>query len=1044
MQHSRRSWIIADDLNPKRHGTPRARRGSKANRESRRVSRRFGRIGGLLLCLVAATTAAITAGAPAGHAIQAPEAGAPPECVGYFGNSVALPYRFAETGDDGEGLGGVGAAGRLCYRRANPTWGTAVNESPQHLAVGGTVSLSVARYNYSRVSGPTPNVFYGWAPDLPAVANPQGAAWTFYDNFDFANEPIMRNLEGEITASVYGYQQMFQIAPSFDMSGCRKPNNSNTDTARLVTSCNVKLLKGPYYKTGTTGSIPWSIFMGWGPFSQVLNQEPQLTNCNGTCGPRISRFDRMAEAAVLIQPSPYARMVWTARPDDPLTFDFDGSGSLYNGTIDEYEWFFEADDGSWSRGQTGAIVTQDFPEVGSYPVRLRIRADGQIDELTGTVNIGYNAGGLSVVVDSPINSLRVDPTGTDALQQATVQITVSNSSNQPSQNVVLSPDLFSTPGRPTSLGYAGAAPNPSFFSLGTIAAESSVIRTITVKGLVEGQGRVTAEVSGGAKGYKNFTVESGCRSESVAGANCKTIPPVDYLTPFAGGGDGRPKFSFSRAPDAKTTRQGPNGVQAFNGTGWTNLPNPTPTAELAIAPQTWTGASAVGADRSPIVDPATYNGNPANSPMFRVGDTVVINPGGSNQEIRTVTAFGSLIYNQPLSNAHANGEMVSLLPATNAMPPDARPAYGPITPLSPTNVRVSWTDNAANESGYLVYRVVGSTQTLVPGCSTTTPNLTQCIDSGVSPGMLYQYYVYAWNTVGTSFPGTYLLVRPPVTGLAGPTVRYAVATGASTARVAWDDNSSTETGFKVYRYTPTGYILEATTGPNVTSATFTNPALNTATPQIFVVSAFGVGTEIYGDTYIFTLGYVTPTGNTVYADVTPNTPTSVTINWSTTATGDETGYQVYRVVGSTQTLVAGCPITDDRLRTCTDTGLTPGTFYQYHVFKWGPSGVTYPGTGLIARTAKPLAAPTLIAATGATASSIRLQWLDNATDETGYQVLEYVLGAYSLVATLAPNTTTATVSGLTPNTTHIYLLVAIRSTDTAYSASPIWAATPSS
>lgn len=48
--------------------------------------------------------------------------------------------------------------------------------------------------------------------------------------------------------------------------------------------------------------------------------------------------------------------------------------------------------------------------------------------------------------------------------------------------------------------------------------------------------------------------------------------------------------------------------------------------------------------------------------FFRPGDRVVINPGGTNQEIRVVQALGSLILTEPLEFDHDEGEMVAMLP----------------------------------------------------------------------------------------------------------------------------------------------------------------------------------------------------------------------------------------------------------------------------------------------------------------------------------------------------------------------------------------------
>ncbi len=53
---------------------------------------------------------------------------------------------------------------------------------------------------------------------------------------------------------------------------------------------------------------------------------------------------------------------------------------------------------------------------------------------------------------------------------------------------------------------------------------------------------------------------------------------------------------------------------------------------------------------------------------FEPGQTVVINPGGDNEERRTVQALGSIIVTEPLQYAHAAGEIIAVSPGSDAQP----------------------------------------------------------------------------------------------------------------------------------------------------------------------------------------------------------------------------------------------------------------------------------------------------------------------------------------------------------------------------------------
>jgi hypothetical protein len=54
---------------------------------------------------------------------------------------------------------------------------------------------------------------------------------------------------------------------------------------------------------------------------------------------------------------------------------------------------------------------------------------------------------------------------------------------------------------------------------------------------------------------------------------------------------------------------------------------------------------------------------------FAPGDVVVVDPGGPNQEIRTVVALGSLVLDRPLDHEHLPGELVSVLTPAPACDP---------------------------------------------------------------------------------------------------------------------------------------------------------------------------------------------------------------------------------------------------------------------------------------------------------------------------------------------------------------------------------------
>ncbi len=259
-------------------------------------------------------------------------------------------------------------------------------------------------------------------------------------------------------------------------------------------------------------------------------------------------------------------------------------------------------------------------------------------------------------------------------------------------------------------------------------------------------------------------------------------------------------------------------------------------------------------------------------------------------------------------------------PAPTPVPPDTPPFFR-ADQVTSTSVTLGLAGGSEYALGYLVYRVLGGVSTLLPGCS----DVQVCRDSGLSPDTHYDYYYYAWNNAGARQPAR-LSIQTLSLAPTSPIATAAVAAGPNSVLVDWLDRSSNESGFKIYRYLSTGtYVLEATTGPNATSATITNASLNTSSPAIFVVTSFNASGETNDQGYVYTAARGTPitTGPTAPSPLpTRVTGTSATINWTDNAT-NENGYLVYRVQGTQQTLVTSCPYATSNIASCTDTGLAP-------------------------------------------------------------------------------------------------------------------------
>jgi predicted phage tail protein len=162
--------------------------------------------------------------------------------------------------------------------------------------------------------------------------------------------------------------------------------------------------------------------------------------------------------------------------------------------------------------------------------------------------------------------------------------------------------------------------------------------------------------------------------------------------------------------------------------------------------------------------------------------------------------------------------------------------------------------------------------------------------------------------------------------------------------------------------------------------------------------------------------------------VTSTTTTTVGLAWTDTS-DNEDGFTLQRCEGggcTTFTTIATVPA---GTTTYGDTQLAPGTSYSYRVraFNTGGSSAWSETTG---RTddpppppPTPPVAPTGLAVTSTTTTSVGLAWTDNSGDEDGFTLQRCTGGGcttYSTIANLLPGTTTYDDSGLTADTSYSY------------------------
>ncbi|WP_456843991.1 glycoside hydrolase family 9 protein [Cellulomonas sp. P5_C6] len=255
--------------------------------------------------------------------------------------------------------------------------------------------------------------------------------------------------------------------------------------------------------------------------------------------------------------------------------------------------------------------------------------------------------------------------------------------------------------------------------------------------------------------------------------------------------------------------------------------------------------------------------------------------------------------------------------------------------ITSTGASLSWTastDAGSGLAGYDVYRVQGSTSTLV--ASTTTAST---VLSGLTPSTAYSYAVRAKDVAGNvsapSATATFTTSQPPVDvvlpGKPGtPAASAITSTGATLTWTASTVGTYALAGYDVLRISgTTSTVVGTATGP---SATLTGLAPGTA--YTYAVRARDSAGNVSATST--SVAFTTTAAADTTAPTVPGTPTAsaitqigATLTWAaSTDAGGVAGYDVYRVQGTTSTLVAS-PTT----ASTTLTGLTASTAYTYAV-----------------------------------------------------------------------------------------------------------------
>jgi hypothetical protein len=288
-------------------------------------------------------------------------------------------------------------------------------------------------------------------------------------------------------------------------------------------------------------------------------------------------------------------------------------------------------------------------------------------------------------------------------------------------------------------------------------------------------------------------------------------------------------------------------------------------------------------------------------------------------------------------------------PTPTPIPTPAPPSGLTATPGACLKINLSWTDNSANEGGFIVQR--STDQTTWNQVASLPANTTSYVSSQISAG-IRSFRVYAFNAAGnspysnTASSGSGVCATPTPTPTPSPTATPTptpappsglTATAAPVClqiKLSWRDNSINEDGFKIERSVDNITFTQIATVPANTT-TYTAQQTQ-AGLRYFRVRAYNVnGSSAYSNTASSYSGACPTPSPATNLTATAVSSSQIDLSW-TDNSNNETGFKVERSIdGTTFTQIAtvGANVT-----MYVNTGLPPLTKYYYRLRAYNAGG----------------------------------------------------------------------------------------------------------
>jgi len=333
-------------------------------------------------------------------------------------------------------------------------------------------------------------------------------------------------------------------------------------------------------------------------------------------------------------------------------------------------------------------------------------------------------------------------------------------------------------------------------------------------------------------------------------------------------------------------------------------------------------------------------------------------------------------------NTNSSNEALNVFISENRNPPYA-PSDLSIEILSTTSIKLTWKDNSLNESGFEIYRreSTGSYSKL----KTVAANAVSYEDNTLESSKIYFYKIRAVNKYGNS-KYTSEVNSLGIGELNAPSQLTGTPISTKKIKLTWKDNSTEETSFIIQRKYAgdISFSLKATVGANITE--YTDEGLFTGTTYVYRIAA--KKDTSYSDwsneVEVTTLSedYAAPANLTASYST---SPLRVVLNWTDTNL-NEVYTRIFRKLDSDSKFTQIDSVSEG-INTYSDYNVTAANYiYKVQVRTTAGYVSDFSNTAQITVPVVPPTAPSGLTLYNLGNGIYNLEWTDNSSDETGFEL----------------------------------------------------------